>query len=113
MKITLCGSARFESLFHKINEELTLAGHIVYGLAVYPSSKGDEKNWYTDEQKKILDDVHLGKIDNSDAIVVINPENYIGQSTARELAHAIRARKAVYYTVGGPHYAELLREKNL
>lgn len=55
MIITLCGSARFEQDFHEWNERLTLAGHCVFSLAVFPSIKGGEKNWYTDEVKQTLD----------------------------------------------------------
>lgn len=51
MLITLCGSARFEKEFKEINERLSLEGHVVYSLAVYPSDKPC-KNWYTAEQKK-------------------------------------------------------------
>ena len=97
MKITLCGSARFEDEFHKWNEALTLSGHIVYSLAVYPSTKRGVKNWYNKTQKDALDKAHLGKIDNSDAIVVINTGGYIGESTSREMRHA-SVSKIVYYT---------------
>lgn len=87
MKITLVGSARFESEFKRLNKGLTLNGHIVYSLAVYPSDEG-EKNWYTDKEKKELDNVHLMKILNSDAIYVVSPDGYIGESTTREIVYA-------------------------
>lgn len=87
MKITLCGSAKFEDKFRKMDRKLTLAGHVVYNLAVYPSEMGD-KNWYTDKEKEILDKVHKDKILNSDAIYVIAPGNYIGESTQSEIDFA-------------------------
>lgn len=108
MRITLCGSARFERLFHEINEQLSLAGHVVYGLSVYPSFKQGNKDWYNEEQKKTLDAIHLCKIDNSDAIVVINPDNYIGASTTKEVAHAKSQNKHIYYHCGGPNWHTLL-----
>lgn len=112
MLITLCGSARFEDLFHKINEELSLAGHVVYALSVYPSLKAGDKDWYTEEQKAILDKVHLEKIRHSDAIVVINPEDYKGKSTLNEIAYANSIGRRIYYYCGGPHYSGLLEKKH-
>ncbi len=97
MKVTLCGSARFEDLFHSYNEKLTLAGHVVYGLAVYPSMKDGDKNWYNEQQKTMLDLVHLNKISNSDGIVVINQDGYIGDSTRREIEWAAINGKHIYY----------------
>lgn len=96
MKITLCGSAKFEDLFHRYNEELTAAGHVVYSLAVFPSTKGGDKNWYTDEEKMWLDLVHLAKIEESDAIVVLDKDGYIGESTKRELNWAFIRQKKIY-----------------
>lgn len=96
MKITLCGSARFEDEFKKFNKELTLQGHVVYSLACYPSDFGG-KNWYTEEEKEILDRVHKLKIDNSDAIFVINKEGYIGDSTKSEIAYALAQGKEIQY----------------
>lgn len=97
MKITLCGSARFESEFRRMDRQLTLAGHVVYNLAVYPSEMGG-KDWYNEVQKKALDKAHIAKIDNSDAIVVINTGAYIGDSTSNEINYAIETGKARYYT---------------
>lgn len=108
MKITLCGSAKFEQLFHELNERLTLGGHVVYALSVYPSFKAGNKNWYTETQKLILDKIHMKKIDESDAIVVINPQNYIGMSTAKEIRHAVNTYKKIYYYEGGPNFMHLL-----
>lgn len=93
MKITLCGSARFEQEFHRLAKELTLAGHVLYSLSVFPSFAG-AKNWYSEDQKTILDLVHLAKIDESDAVMVIDVDGYIGESTRREIAWAkIRGKK--------------------
>ena len=97
MRITLCGSAKFESLFHQWNKDLTLAGHTVYGLAVYPSYMKGEKNWYSEEEKTKLDLVHLDKISNSDAIVVLNQDGYVGESTKKEIEWARIQNKKIYW----------------
>ncbi len=96
MIITLCGSARFEAQFKQWNQALTLAGHVVFSLAVYPSSHKGNKDWYTPEQKKMLDLVHCKKIEASDAICVINPGGYVGESTASEIKYAARRGCGLY-----------------
>ncbi len=95
MRMTLCGSARFEAEFKEWNKRLTLAGHVVYSLGVYPSDMG-KKDWYDGNQKVVLDQVHLAKIDNSDAILVLNVDGYVEESTTREIEHAHATEKTVY-----------------
>lgn len=97
MKICLCGSTKFEGDFHRVSEALALAGHIVHEISVYPSQKNGEKNWYTEEQKQILDVVHFAKIEASDAIFVIDVDNYIGPSTAREIIWAKMLGKKIFH----------------
>lgn len=98
MRLTLCGSARFEAEFHVWNEKLTLSGHVVYSLSVYPSSKAGTHEWYDGAQKQTLDLAHLAKISASDGVVIINNDNYVGDSARRELEWAIMNSKAVYWT---------------
>lgn len=96
MKITLCGSARFEEYFKFWNEMLSLYGHTIYTLSVYPSQKESGKDWYDEQEKKTLDQVHLDKINNSDAIFVINPFAYLGESTLKEIEYAKRSGKEIF-----------------
>lgn len=96
MIITLCGSLRFEEDFRKWDERLTLAGHTVFTVSVYPSYKG-EKNWYDEATKAKLDAAHKRKIDISDMILVLNRDGYIGDSTASEIQHARNAGKKIKY----------------
>jgi len=93
MKITLCGSTRFMDLYHEANLRLSLAGHIVYSVAI--SVKGD---WTpTMEAKCALDIVHLRKIDESRAILVITDDtDYMGESTTREIYYAKARGKDVF-----------------
>ncbi len=97
MKITLCGSARFEEYFKFWNEMLSLYGHTVYTLSVYPSQKEEGKDWYNEEEKKTLDQVHLDKISNSDAILVLNVFAYLGESTLKEIEFARNSGKEVFF----------------
>lgn len=96
MIITLCGSNRFEKWFKAWNEALTLAGHTVLTVAVYPSDKAGGKDWYTKEQKEVLDQVHKDKILISDAILLINVCGYMGESTLAELRYAEKIGRQVY-----------------
>lgn len=107
MKITLCGSARFEEHFREWTERLTLVGHVVHTLSVYPSFKQGVKAWYSDAQKITLDLIHLAKIEESDAIFVLDVEEYIGESTSREVQWAKIRNKLVYY-FSKPAHRDLL-----
>lgn len=121
MIITLCGSARFEEDFHVWNEVLTLSGHTVFGLSVYPSLKKGNKDWYTAQEKEELDKAHLRKIDASDAIFVINKMAYIGDSTLKEIAYAKTYKKNLYALeswgkgngIGNNHYKEVQEEAKI
>lgn len=107
MRITLCGSTRFEPLFHEWNHKLACAGHTVYSLSLFGREVSDagknDKKIITEAEKVILDLVHLDKILNSDAIVVIN--GYVGFSTSREIRWARMQGKKVYWHFAGEPYA--------
>lgn len=92
MKITLCGSTRFKDAFETANRLLTQAGHIVYSVAFYGHQNPEQISISTHE-KMILDLVHLRKILESDAIMIVGRNDgdkhpYIGESTRRELEWA-------------------------
>ena len=93
MRITLCGSTRFKDEFERLNRKLSLMGHVVYSVACFGHS-GDD---LTEAQKATLDKVHMAKIDNSDAIVVINVGGYIGHSTLCEVAYANLSNKCILF----------------
>lgn len=93
MKITLCGSTRFKDAFTAANAELSLRGHVVYSCALW----GHAGDALTDRQKLMLDAVHFAKIANSDAILVLNVDDYVGESTRRELYFAKAIGKDIYF----------------
>lgn len=84
-KITLCGSTKFKTAFEYLNRAMTLDGFVVYSVAFFTHADGDK---LTDREKKKLDEVHKKKIDNSDGILVIDIDGYIGDSTASEIEYA-------------------------
>jgi hypothetical protein len=75
-------------------------------LARYPSDEG-RKDWYTEAEKEVLDLIHLKKILDSDAVLVIDfpgPDGkpYIGDSTRRELRWSGMLQKPVYRVSENP-----------
>ena len=91
--ITLCGSTRFKDEFIEVQKKLTLDGWIVISVGIFTHSCF----FITEDQKKMLDDMHKRKIDMADAIYVINKDGYIGESTKSEIAYAEATGKKVIY----------------
>ena len=106
MIITLCGSARFEKEWYEFNKKLGLIGHICFSLVTFPSVEGGNKSWYTDDEKETLDLGHLAKIEESDAILVLNIGGYIGDSTRREMKWA-EMRNKIVFVVEPQHFKHL------
>lgn len=102
MIITLCGSTRFEKEFHYWNELLTLDGHVVFSIPVYPSTKPLGRNWPTNEQRRMLEQTHKLKIDLSHAIFVIDRSleggTYISETTLDQIKYARDSGKMTYYS---------------
>lgn len=73
------------------NRDLTLAGVIVV-------APGEADGVVSDEQKTVLDALHLCKIDLADRVLVVNPGGYVGESTSREIAYAHATGKPVSFT---------------
>ena len=84
--ITLCGSTRFKEHFLEVQKKLTLEGNIVISVGMFGHAGDEEALQY--EVKAMLDRQHLAKIDLADEIFVINVDNYIGESTRKEIEYA-------------------------
>lgn len=100
--ITLCGSTKFKDEFMKAQKYLTLKGNIVISVGLF-GHRGDSEVWENMDEgtltktKEMLDDMHKRKIDMADEILVINVNNYIGDSTKSEIEYAIKTGKKVNY----------------
>jgi hypothetical protein len=129
--VCLRGSTYFYEDFVEQNFRETMAGKIVLSVgffahrpeAMRPLSKIDwgnreygESIRITAEQKIMLDELHMRKIDLCDEVLVINVGGYIGDSTRREIAYATSKNKLIRYleksegTAGGE---EILTEGDL
>lgn len=95
--ITLCGSTKFKEEFIKINEELTLRGYVVISLGLFGHADNKFGNKITPEKKKLLDKIHLKKIDMANIIYVIDVNGYIGESTKNEIEYAKNKGKIIMY----------------
>jgi hypothetical protein len=92
--ITLCGSTKFKDAYMTAQKDLTMQGNIVISVGVFGHADGES---LTEQQKDMLDNIHLHKIDMSDEIFIINVGGYIGNSTKREIAYAEQQGKIVNY----------------
>ncbi len=91
--ITLCGSLKFKKEMMIVAEKLALEGNCVL-TPVYPVLENYER---TDLQLEKLKEAHFKRIELSDAIYVINKENYIGKSTKLEIEYAKNLGKEILY----------------
>ncbi len=99
--VTLCGSTRFKDEFAAANLRETLAGRMVFSIGCDLRTDHDIFGHLPPQEieaiKKRLDTLHLCKIDASDEILVLDVGGYIGESTAREIAHAAATGKRIRY----------------
>ncbi|MFJ4633564.1 hypothetical protein [Streptomyces sp. NPDC088847] len=104
--VVLCGSTRFWDQFADAALYETAAGRIV--LAPGCNLREPHPLWDTPEKaeqlKRILDDLHLRKIDAADDVLIVNPGGYIGDSTRREIAYARSLGKPIRYTHPTPDH---------
>ena len=98
--VTLCGSLKFQKEMMTVAEKMALEGYCIL-TPVYSVS---EKIDITKKQLINLQEAHFKRIELSDAILVVNVNNYIGDSTSLEIEYAKKLEKEVIY------YTELLRK---
>ena len=91
--ITLCGSLKFKKEMMGTAEKMGLEGNCIL-TPVYPILEDFER---TEEQLKKLKEAHFKRIELSDAIFVINKDNYIGKSTKLEIEYAEKLGKEIIY----------------
>lgn len=100
--VCLCGSTRFFDAFRQVNLNLTLAGEIVLSIGCDTKSDADLGIVAGDlaPAKIALDELHKRKIDLADYVLVVSDETgYFGESTASEIAYAVKHGKPVRFTV--------------
>lgn len=94
--ITVCGSYKFKKEIKEITEKMALKGNCM--ITPIDLTKQD-KDSYTEDDILMLGKIHKEKIKLSDAILVVNVNEYIGNSTKSEIEYAKSLNKEIlYYT---------------
>lgn len=92
--VTVCGSLKYQNEMMEISERMAKQGNCML-TPVYPTGKYG----CNDEEKKLLGEAHFERIKLSDSILVVNVENYIGESTNKEIEYAKSlGKEIIYYT---------------
>lgn len=99
--ITVCGSLRFYKEMMEITEQMELQGNCML-VPIYNPAKSS-KDDFTEEEALILDDMHKERIKLANAILVVNVDGYIGNSTQNEIEFAKSLGKEIIY------YTELIK----
>jgi hypothetical protein len=92
--VCLCGSTRFKDAYVKAQRDETLKGKIVLSVGLFGWEEGLDMSGPT---KKMLDELHLRKIDLADEVLFLNVGGYIGESTKRELEYAKTQGKKINF----------------
>lgn len=102
--VCICGSSRFCDLIAVVKWEIEKSGIMATGLHLLPEWYIDNREFaeshHLAEQESVahvLDELHLRKIDQYDCVVVVNPNNYIGERTAIEITYAMYKGKSIFY----------------
>ena len=91
--VTLCGSVRFWDKIQELYEKLELENkYAVIGITPHVMNRN-----FTEDEEKLLDELHRIKIDLADAIYVVNVNGYIGKSTREEIEYAEQKGKEIMY----------------
>lgn len=103
--ITVCGSLRFYKEMMEITEKMELQGNCML-VPIYNPTRPN-KDDFTKEEALMLDKMHKERIKLADAILVVNVDGYIGNSTKSEIEFAESLNKEILY------YTDLIKWKFL
>ena len=97
--ITICGSLKFQKEMMGVAQKMALEGNCIL-TPTYPVIENIE---ITEEQFAMLKEANFKRIEISDAILVVNVNNYIGNSTTLEIEYAKKLGKEII------HYTDLMK----
>lgn len=103
--ITECGSMRFIKDMMDISVKLELEGNCLL-MPIYSPTRSSKKD-FTEEEAEMLDKMHKERIKIADAILVVDVEGYIGESTKNEIEFAKSLGKEILY------YSSLINKKGV
>lgn len=91
--VCLLGSTRFFPEFQKVNYQETMAGRIVLSIGFFPDVGAGEHGEHvglSDGDKERVDQLHMRKVELADEVFIVNVDGYVGESTSREIRHALK-----------------------
>ena len=91
--ITLCGSLKFQKEMMIVGQKMALEGNCI----LTPTYSVLENIKITEEQIAMLKEAHFKRIELSDTILVVNVNNYVGDSTNLEIEYAKKLGKEIIY----------------
>ena len=91
--VAICGSWKFRDKMQEMAERLQLE----HGYAVITPVPHVLERELTAEEKALMGDLHLAKIDLCDAVFVVNVGEYVGDATRREIEYAKEKGKEIIY----------------
>lgn len=92
--VVILGSTKFKDHIMGVAQKETLKGNIVL---VHGFFHHVDMVPISDNQKRMLDELMLHKVNMAKRCVVVNINGYIGQSTARAVTHAKNIGKPIQY----------------
>ena len=95
----------------EITEKMELQGNCML-VPIYNPSKAS-KDDFTEEETIMLDKMHKERIKLSDAILVVNVNDYIGNSTKSEIEFAKSLNKEIIYYTDMIKIREKKHERNI
>ncbi len=91
--VTICGSMRFADKMAEIAELLTIEkGYVVLTPVMHVLGRE-----LADSEKQLLGELHLAKIEMSDAVFVVNVGGYVGDAVKREIEYAEANGKGIMF----------------
>lgn len=111
--VCFCGSSRFVDIMAIISwlverdeEKITM------GLHLLPSWYPDIVEDHLAESEGVaeqMDELHLRKIDLADEVYVINWNDYIGESTRKEIDYSITHKKPIRYLMSETDHLNFIK----
>lgn len=90
--VTICGSMKFKHEMQDIAYNLEVSKGYAVIQCVYGNSDNEV---ITSIDKDLISKIHFKKIEISDAIYVVNPNGYVGESTKKEIEFAKKLNKEI------------------
>lgn len=94
---TVVGSSKFKEKVEEVNRMLVSMGHQVLTMHIFGHADGvDQQPGYVN-LKRMFDAAYMDKIERSDGIFVVNPQQYIGLGAMDEILYAASLQKRLYF----------------